>query len=77
MAQVKQISEIKVGDIFGIMEVTPINNGRIELRNKDSIDLAPGAVVNLMGEYQRPGWQFRCRPVIPSVQSEETMRSII
>ncbi len=31
------------------MEVTSINNGTIELRNKDAIDLAPGAVVNLMG----------------------------
>lgn len=45
----QQITEPKVGDIFGIMEVTSINNGSIELRNKDAIDLAPGTVVSLMG----------------------------
>ncbi len=41
--------EIKEGDIFGIMEVTSINNGSIELRNKEAINLAPAKVINLMG----------------------------
>lgn len=43
-------TEIKEGDVFGIMEVTSVKNGIIELRNKEPIDLAPGAVINLMGD---------------------------
>ena len=42
-------TEIKPGGIFGIMEVTSIDNGRIELRNRAPIELAPGATINLMG----------------------------
>lgn len=45
----RDFTEIKEGDTFGIMEVTSIDNGKIELRNKEPIDLAPGSVVNLMG----------------------------
>ncbi|MDW7728169.1 MAG: S-layer protein domain-containing protein [Candidatus Methanoperedens sp.] len=43
-------TEIKKGEIFGIMEVTSTDNGNIELRNKESIDLTPGNIVSLMGD---------------------------
>lgn len=45
----QDITEIKEGATFGIMEVTSVDNGRIELRNKESIDLSPGNVIDLMG----------------------------
>ncbi len=31
------------------MEVTAVDNGRIELRNREPLELAPGATINLMG----------------------------
>jgi hypothetical protein len=46
----QNITEIKEGDIFRIMEVTSVKNGTIELRNKDPINLAPGAAIHLMGK---------------------------
>ncbi len=45
----QNFTDIKKGDIFGIMEVTYIDNSRIELRNREPIDLAPGKIINLMG----------------------------
>ncbi len=42
-------TEIKPGNIFGIMEVTSFDNGRIELRNRAPIELAPESTINLMG----------------------------
>jgi S-layer protein (TIGR01567 family) len=45
----QNITEIKEGDIFGIMEVTSVKNGTIELRNKEPIKLTPGAAIRLMG----------------------------
>jgi S-layer protein (TIGR01567 family) len=42
--------EIKEQGIFGIMEVTSIKNGTIELRNIVPIDLVPANVINLMGD---------------------------
>lgn len=45
----QNITEIKEGDIFGIMEVTSVKNGTIELRNKEPINLAPDAAIHLMG----------------------------
>ncbi len=42
-------TEIIPGDVFGIMEVTSIRNGIIELKNKETIELAPGSTINLMG----------------------------
>jgi S-layer protein (TIGR01567 family) len=45
----QNITDIKKGDIFGVMEVTSIDNGSIELRNKEPIALTPGSIVNLMG----------------------------
>jgi S-layer protein (TIGR01567 family) len=42
-------TEIKKGQIYGIMEVTSVKNGVIELRNKEPIYLSPGRIVNLMG----------------------------
>jgi S-layer protein (TIGR01567 family) len=46
----QNITEIKEGDTFGIMEVTSVKNGTIELRNKNQIDLSPGNTVLLMGD---------------------------
>lgn len=46
----QNLTKIKKGDIFGIMEVTYIDNGKIELRNREPIDLAPGKIINLMGD---------------------------
>lgn len=46
----QNVIEIKEGSIFGIMEVTSIKNGNIELRNKNPIDMAPGNIVRLMGD---------------------------
>lgn len=45
----RNTTEIKPGGIFGVMEVTSVDNGRIELRNRVPIELAPGATINLMG----------------------------
>lgn len=45
----QNLVEIKENGIFGIMEVTSIKNGTIELRNMVPIDLVPGNVINLMG----------------------------
>lgn len=45
----RNTTEIKAGGIFGIMEVTSIDNGRIELRNRVPINLVPDRVINLMG----------------------------
>ncbi len=47
----QNLIEIKEGDIFGDIEVTSVKNGIIELRNKDSIDLASGNTVHLMGDF--------------------------
>ncbi len=44
----QNITEIKEGDIFGIMEVTSVKNGTIELRNKEPIKLTPGTAILLM-----------------------------
>ncbi len=46
----QNITEVKEGDIFGIMEVTSVKNGTIELRNKEPIKLAPDTTINLMGD---------------------------
>lgn len=45
----QNITEIKEGDTFGIMEVTSIDNGKIELSNREPIDLAPGKRIHIMG----------------------------
>jgi len=45
----QNIIQIKKGDIFGVIEVTSVKNGTIELRNKEPIALATGSIVNLMG----------------------------
>ncbi|VVB87591.1 S-layer protein [uncultured archaeon] len=45
----QDITEIKEGDIFGIMEVSSIDNGKIELMNREPVYLAPGKRINLMG----------------------------
>ncbi|GFO96207.1 UPI0003D1C669 related cluster [groundwater metagenome] len=45
----KDTTEIKPGGIFGVMEVTYVDNGRIELRNRVPLELAPDRVINLMG----------------------------
>lgn len=45
----QNIIQIKDGDIFGVVEVTSVKNGTIELRNKEPIDLAPGNIIHLMG----------------------------
>ncbi len=45
----RNTTEIKPGGIFGIMEITSVDNGRIELRNRAPIELAPSATINLMG----------------------------
>ncbi len=45
----QDIEEISKGKVYGIMEVVSVNNGIIELRNKEPIDLAPGSTINLMG----------------------------
>ncbi len=42
-------TEIKPGGIFSIMEVTSVDNGRIELRNRVPLELAPDSTINLMG----------------------------
>lgn len=41
-------TEIKPGDVFGVMEVTSSRNGIIELKNKESIELVPGSTITLM-----------------------------
>lgn len=45
----QNITRINIDDTFGRMEVTYIDNGTIELRNKEPIDLSPGNIINLMG----------------------------
>ncbi|MCX9012439.1 MAG: S-layer protein domain-containing protein [Candidatus Methanoperedens sp.] len=45
----QNITEIKEGDTFGIMEVTSIDNGKIELRNREPVYLAPEKRIHLMG----------------------------
>ncbi len=45
----QKTSEIKVGQIYGIMEMISVDNGRIELRNRAPLELAPDSVVSLMG----------------------------
>jgi S-layer protein (TIGR01567 family) len=45
----QNFTDVKEGDSFGIMEVTSVKNGVIELRNKEPIDLSPGRIINLMG----------------------------
>lgn len=45
----RNVTEIKEGKIFGTMEVTSVENGIIELRNKEPIKLTPGAAIHLMG----------------------------
>lgn len=42
--------EIKEHGIFGIMEVTSIKNGTVELRNIVPIELIPENIINLMGD---------------------------
>ncbi len=45
----QNITEVKEGDIFGAMEVTSVENGITELRNKEPIKLTPGNAIHLMG----------------------------
>ncbi len=45
----QNVTEIKEGDIFGVMEVISIKNGIIELRNKEPINLTSGTEIHLMG----------------------------
>ncbi len=45
----QNLTDVKEGDIFGVMEVTSVKNGTIELRNKDPINLASGNTILLMG----------------------------
>ncbi len=46
----QDITEIREGQVYGIMEIISVNNGIIELRNKEPIDLAPENIINLMGD---------------------------
>ncbi|CAG0957361.1 hypothetical protein METP2_00575 [Methanosarcinales archaeon] len=46
----QDIVEIGKGVTFGAMEVISVENGTIELRNKDPIDLSPGNATHLMGD---------------------------
>lgn len=43
------LKSINFSDTFGIMEVTSVDNGMIELRNRVPLELAPDRVINLMG----------------------------
>ncbi|MDD5615844.1 MAG: S-layer protein domain-containing protein [Candidatus Methanoperedens sp.] len=43
------LKSINFSDTFGIMEVTSVDNGMIELRNRAPIELAPDSTINLMG----------------------------
>ncbi|MFZ2411344.1 MAG: S-layer protein domain-containing protein [Candidatus Methanoperedens sp.] len=45
----QNVTEIKEGDTYGIMEVTSVKNNIIELRNKEPINLIPGSEIHLMG----------------------------
>ncbi|MCZ7384945.1 MAG: S-layer protein domain-containing protein [Candidatus Methanoperedens sp.] len=45
----QNFTDIKEGDIFGIMEVTSAKNDTIELRNKEPIELTSGNTIRLMG----------------------------
>lgn len=46
----ENLKSINFSDTFGIMEVTSVDNGMIELRNRAPIELAPDRMINLMGK---------------------------
>ncbi|HEY9204862.1 MAG TPA: S-layer protein domain-containing protein [Candidatus Methanoperedens sp.] len=51
-----QISEsftsVKTGDRYGLMEISSVGSGGIEMENQNSIDLSPGNTIDLMGNLQ-------------------------
>ncbi|MCZ7381583.1 MAG: S-layer protein domain-containing protein [Candidatus Methanoperedens sp.] len=45
----QKFTGVKEGDVFGVMEVTSVENDSIELRNKEPIELTSGGTIHLMG----------------------------
>jgi hypothetical protein len=45
----QNVTGVKEGDTFGVMEVTSVKNDTIELRNKEPIELTSGNTIRLMG----------------------------